>query len=94
MVPVKKTTTFTDEELKNMAIVRITQPVNFDIMAQETGVDKKLMARWNPDFELYIYNTYPTPFYNLRMPKDKLDLFLQKKEVINKKSKAFFAQLK
>jgi membrane-bound lytic murein transglycosylase D len=94
MVPVKKTTTFTEDELKNMAIVRITQPVTFDIVMQETGIDKKVLARWNPDFDLYIYNTYPTPFYNLRMPKDKLDVFLQKKESINKKSKAYFAQIK
>jgi len=60
----------------------------------ETGIDKKLMAKWNVDYDQFIYNTYPTPFYNLRLPKDKLNEFMQKKEVIMKKSKTYIAQLK
>ena len=91
---VKKVTAFTEEELKNMAIVRITEPVHFEIMMLETGIDKKLLAKWNPDYELFMYGTYPTPYFSLRMPKDKLDIFLQKKEVIMKKSKAYIAQIK
>ena len=61
-----------------------------NLMSQELGVDKKLLQRWNSDYELFTYNTYPTPFYNLRLPKDKSDLFLQKKEQLTKKSKALF----
>ena len=91
---VKKATTFTDDELKNMAIIRIVQPLHFEIISLETGIDKNLLARWNPDYDLFIYNKYPTPYYNLRIPKDKLDVFLQKKEALTTKSKAYIAQLK
>ena len=91
---VKKPVTFTDEEVKNMAIVRLTDPLHFDIINTETGIDKKLLSRWNPDYELFMFNKYPTPYYNLRIPKDKLESFLQKKEVMTKKSKAFIGQIK
>src|SRR6185437_10164847 len=59
-VPVKKSP-FSDEELKNMAIIRITQPINLELMAIETGCDKKQLERWNADYEMYTYGTYPTP---------------------------------
>jgi len=85
---------FTEDELKNMAIVRITEPVHFEVVNAETGIDKKLLAKWNPDYDLFIYNTYPTPYYRLRIPKDKLDVFLGKKEVITKKSAYVIAQAK
>jgi len=83
---------FTAEELQNMSIVRIKTPLHFDIIQQELGIDKKLLAKWNTDYESFIYNTYPTPFYNLRIPKDKLDAFLAKKEALTSKSAAAFAQ--
>ena len=60
-------------------------------MATELGIDKKTLARWNADYELFVLGTYPTPFYNLRMPKDKMDLFLKKKDEMTKKSKIIFA---
>ena len=83
---------FTAEELQNMSIVRIKTPVHFDIMQQELGIDKKLLTKWNTDYESFIYKTYPTPFYNLRIPKDKLDAYLAKKDMIASKSAAAFAQ--
>ena len=92
--PVVKKPLFTDEELKNMSIVRITQPLELELLAQEIGADKKLLARWNSDYEFFIYKTYPTPYYNLRLPKDKVDLFLQKKEALIKKSAAYYASIK
>jgi len=91
--PVKKTQ-FTDEELKNMAIIRITKPLQLEYTAQELGIDKKLLSRWNPDYEMFVYDTYPTPYYNLRLPKDKMDLFLQKRESLTKKSAELFAAAK
>jgi membrane-bound lytic murein transglycosylase D len=94
-VVVAKKSPYTDEELKNMAIVRITSPLYMEFMVQELGVDKKLLARWNPDYDAYVFGSnYPTPFYNLHLPKDKLDVFLQKKEMLTKKSKIMLAQLK
>lgn len=82
---------YSDDELKNMAIVRFTEPLSIEVVAQELGTDKKLLARWNPDYDMFIYNTYPTPFYNFRIPKDKLETFLQKKVQIGKRSKTYFA---
>lgn len=82
---------FTDDELKNMAILRITEPIEMELMATELAVDKKLLARWNADYDMYTYGTYPTTFYNFRLPKDKVDLFLKKKEAMTKRSKQIFA---
>jgi len=87
-----KKASYTDEEVTKMCMVRITVPLNLEIMAQEIGVDKNLLKRWNTDYDLFVYNAYPTPFYNLRIPKDKLDTYLQKKEAIAKKSKVFYEQ--
>ena len=93
-VTVVKKQQFTEDELKNMAIVRITKPLHLEYTAEQLGIDKKLLSRWNTDYELFTYNAYPTPYYNLRIPKDKLDLFLQKKEFLTKKSTEIFAGLK
>ncbi len=88
----EKKAQFTEEELKNMTIVRITEPLHLEMTCQELGMDKKLIARWNADYELFLLNTYPTPFYNLRIPKDKLDQFLAKKDQLIHKSQAIFSQ--
>jgi membrane-bound lytic murein transglycosylase D len=93
-ISVVKKQVFTEDELKNMSIVRITKPIHLDYMAEQLGIDKKQLNRWNADYELFTYNTYPTPYYNLRLPKDKVDQFLQKKEVLTKKSAEIFAGLK
>ena len=87
-IPVKKVLQFTDDELKNMSILRVDQPISFEIISVELGIDKKLLNRWNPDYDLFMYQKYPTPFYKLRIPKDKVDLFLQKKDALVKKTKA------
>ena len=83
---------FTKEEMQNMAIVRIQEPLNFEMVAQELNMDKDQINKWNPDYELFIYNTYPTDYYSLRIPKDRLDVFIQKKEFLEKRSKAYFDQ--
>jgi len=92
-VTVKKAQ-FTDDELKNMTIVRITEPIHLELLAQEIGVDKKLLARWNTDYDMFVYKTYPTPFYNLRLPKDKHDAFLHKEDVLTKRSREMYSQIK
>ncbi len=86
-----KKSPFTDEELKSMAMLRITEPISLELAATEIGVDKKLLIRWNVDYDMFTYGTYPTPFYNLRLPKDKVDIFLKKKDFLIKKSKLIFA---
>ncbi len=87
---IQKKSPFSDDELKNMAIVRITDPLLLDIVAQEIGADKRQLMRWNSDYDMFIYNTYPTPYYNFRLPKDKLDVFLAKKAQITQKSKVYY----
>lgn len=89
---VEKKPQFTDEELAGMAIVRIKEPLHLELVAVELGIDKKMLARWNSDYEMFIYKTYPTPFYNLRIPKDKLDAYMAKKDQLLTKSHAAFAQ--
>lgn len=85
-VAVIKKPVFTDDELKNMNILKMEQPIAFDLMVGELGLDKKLMERWNPDYSQFVAHNYATPYYKLRIPKDKTDLFLQKKDYLVKKS--------
>lgn len=85
-VAVIKKPVFTEDELKNMNILKIDQPILFDLMVAELGLDKKLMERWNADYSQYVAHNYATTYYKLRIPKDKTDLFLQKKDYLTKKS--------
>ncbi len=78
---------FTQEELSLMAIVRIKEPVSLEFMAQELGIDKKLVQQWNDDYDLFLNGSYEEPHYSLRLPKDKLEQFLQKKAYITNRSK-------
>jgi len=82
---------FTDEELKSMAIVRISDPLALELISDELSIDKKLLKKWNPDYDLFLYNTYATDFYGLRIPKDKLDAFIEKKAVMTRRSNELFA---
>lgn len=83
---------FTEEELQNMAIVRIKEPVSLELMAEELGMDKKILKKWNADYELFVYNTYSEEFYGLRIPKDKLDGFIEKKDNLTRKSRLIFEE--
>jgi hypothetical protein len=81
---------FTPEELASMAIVRISEPVSLEFLSSELGMDMKLLNKWNPDYDLFVYNTYSEDFYRLRIPKEKLDGFVEKKDYIMKRSKQIF----
>lgn len=85
---------FTEEELKNMTIVRLSTPLSMDLMAQDLAIDVKLLHKWNPDYDLFVYNTYPSDFYSFRMPKDKFETFVKRKEFLTKKSKKIFGDMK
>lgn len=78
---------FTQEELNNMAIVRITDPLSLDFVAQELSIDKKLLGKWNADYELFLMGTLDDKAYSLRIPKDKLDKFIEKKSYLVARSK-------
>lgn len=87
----KANSPFTEAELKSMAIVRLSEPISLDLMAQELGMDIKLLTRWNGDYDLFEYGTYSSDEYSLRIPKEKLENFLGKKEYLTKRSKEVFS---
>ena len=93
-IPVVKKPLFTEDELKNMNIIRLEQPIVPDLLELELGMDKKQLMRWNPDYTLFVNHQYSSPVYKLRVPKDKTDLLLQKKEYLVKKSIAFLKENK
>jgi membrane-bound lytic murein transglycosylase D len=82
---------FTPEELKMMAIVKLTEPMSMDLLIHELGLDKNLMEKWNEDYDMYEFNLYPEETYSLRLPKDKLESFLNQKEYLQRKSKQVFS---
>ena len=81
---------FTDEELKNMAIVRISEPLNMDLLSQDLHIERQLLEKWNTDYDLFETDTYNAEYYSLRIPKDKLDNFIERKEFLTKRSKTMF----
>jgi len=91
IVPAKPA--FSEEELKNMAIVRIGEPLNFDLLSQDLRIERKLLEKWNPDYDLFETDTYSSEFYSLRIPKDKLDNFIEHKEILTKRSKQLYAEM-
>jgi membrane-bound lytic murein transglycosylase D len=82
---------FTREELEQMAIVRMNEPLNAELLYTELGMSKDQFEKWNPDYELFALDTYSEDFYRLRIPKDKLDNFIEKKDFLSKKSKQIYA---
>lgn len=80
---------FPEEELKQMAIVRISKPLDLDILAQTISCDRKTLGRWNFDYTTYLYDFaegITTEPFKLRIPKDKLDTYLENKDIIEKRS--------
>lgn len=84
---------FTADELKNMAIIRLSEPLSMELMCLELAMDKRQIEKWNPDYELFEMDVYSSEFYSFRIPKDKLDNFIEKKESLTKRSKQIFSQL-
>jgi len=90
---VKPKITFTEAELKNMAIITLNEPLSIEVMEQELQIDKHLLNKWNPDYELFVLDLYPEKEYKFRMPKDKIDGYVEKRNLISKKSEKFFRDL-
>lgn len=78
---------YSDEELKNMAIIKLSEPFSLDLLVKELNVDKHQLIKWNPDYELYEMNAYSSETYSFRFPKDKLDQLLERKEFLIKRSR-------
>lgn len=82
---------FSREELESMAIVRISEPLSMELLVTELGIDKKLFNKWNADYDVFVYSNYTDDFYRLRLPKEKLESFIEKKEFLTKKSRQIFS---
>ena len=66
----------TDDEQKNICIIRISEPLYLDLVSSELNMDKRLLQKMNPDYEMYVLKKYPTTYYYFHLPKDKIDEFL------------------
>lgn len=84
---------FSREELEKMAIVRLSSPLHPGFVMTELGMDAELFSKWNPDYELFEFNQYEGEFYGLRIPKEKLQTFIQKKEILTRKSKEYYREM-
>jgi hypothetical protein len=77
---------FTEDEVKRMAIVRIKTPLDLEVVSSTLNIDRRQLGRWNYDYFDYL-ETYKTGnLYNFRIPKDKLDVFLEKLSSLEKAS--------
>src|SRR5690606_16415031 len=77
---------FSEEEVRKMALVRIDKPLKLELVAQALNVEHKLLGRWNYDYYEYL-DTYQTgKTYSFRIPKEKLDRFLELKSSLERSS--------
>ena len=91
--PVAVKSPYSMEELEKMCIIEISEPLSMELIAQELNIDLKLLNKWNPDYQLFVYNTYPSKDYKLRIPKDKLENFVKQKDHLEKRSRQLFKEL-
>jgi membrane-bound lytic murein transglycosylase D len=69
---------FTEAEVKQMAIVRIKKPLDLEVVSAMLNIDRRQLGRWNYDYFDYLSDYKTGNLYNFRIPKDKLDIFLEK----------------
>ena len=68
-----------EKETKNSSELTISGRYNASIIAKNLGMDKKDFDRYNPEFD----NKFVSEgVYDLRLPRDKMDLFIANKYLI------------
>ena len=77
---------FSEEEIKKMAIVRINHPLDIELLSSALNIDRRLLGRWNYDYYDFIESYQAGNTFNLRIPKDKLDQFIEKKTFLERNS--------
>ncbi|WP_162902791.1 lytic transglycosylase domain-containing protein [Taibaiella koreensis] len=77
---------FTEDEVKRMAIVRIKTPLDLEVVSQMLETDRRQLGRWNYDYFDYLETYKAGNIYNFRIPKDRLDVFLEKLSAMEKAS--------
>jgi membrane-bound lytic murein transglycosylase D len=78
---------FTEEEVKRMAIVRIKKPLDLEVVSAMLNIDRRQLGRWNYDYFDYLADYKAGNLYNFRIPKDKLDIFLEKLSTLENASR-------
>ena len=92
-IKVQPKSKFTEDELKSMQLIRVSEPISIDVLAAFLKTDAHMLERWNDDLFLQI-NKPVSKFYWLRLPKDKIDVFLNNRDEIVRKSLLFFGEVK
>jgi membrane-bound lytic murein transglycosylase D len=77
---------FSEEEVKKMAIVRIKSPLDLELVCSALNIDRRQLGRWNYDYFDFLDTYKAGNTYNFRIPKDKLDAFIEKKDYLEKLS--------
>lgn len=77
---------FSEDELKKMAIVRIDKPMDIELISSLLSIDRRLLGRWNYDYFEFLENYASGSTFNLRIPKEKLDIFIEKKSYLERNS--------
>jgi membrane-bound lytic murein transglycosylase D len=77
---------FSEEEIKQMAIVRIKNPIDLEVVSSVLSIDRRQLGKWNYDYFEYLETYKKGEVYNFRLPKDKLDAFIEKKDIIERAS--------
>lgn len=76
---------FSEEEVSTIAMIRVNKPLDLEVVARLLDTDRRQLGRWN-----YDYFTYLSEFeagkstYNLRIPKDKVEKYLEMKSQIER----------
>jgi membrane-bound lytic murein transglycosylase D len=74
-------------ELDNIAILKVKGAYNLGVICKHISFDQTTLTRWNPTFDTEIL-TAEKPIY-LRIPADKLELFILKKNKIVRDSRLY-----
>lgn len=77
---------FSKNELAKMSIIKITEPVDLNYLSTFLEHDRYELERWNYDYIDYLLNYQKGEVYLLKIPKDKLDKYLQNRDLIVRES--------
>lgn len=78
---------FSKNELAQMSIIKITEPVDLDYLSAILEFDRAKLQRWNYDYIDFLLNYQPGEQYMLKIPKDKLEKFIANRDLIFRESK-------
>ncbi len=83
----KGQTKIAPSELDNIAILKVKGAYTIGVISKQIGFDQTTLTRWNPTFDTDILSA-EKPIY-LRIPADKLELFILKKNKIVRESRLY-----